>query len=92
MALLQWCHCDGIITIMTWLQQQKHLYDGIVVKVLSSRHGHDDMMSQWCHHDGIVTIMMWLQQQKYLYDSIVVKASLSWHHHDGVIMMVSTPS
>ena len=29
MASLQWCHHDGVFAIMTWLQQQKHLYDNI---------------------------------------------------------------
>ena len=48
MALLQWCHHDGIIAIMMWSQQQKHLYDGIIMKPLPS----------WHHHNGVV-MMVW---------------------------------
>ena len=59
MVSSQWCHHDGIVTIMTWSQQQKHLYDCIIMKELLSWCHHDDMMSQWCHHDGIVAIMMY---------------------------------
>ena len=64
MALLQWCCHDGIITIMMWLQQQKHLYDGVIVEASSSWHHDDDMTLKWCCHDGIITIIMWSQQQK----------------------------
>ena len=88
MALSQWCCHDGIITIMTWSQQLKHLYDGVIVKVSSSWHHGGDMTLQWCCHDGIIAIMMWSQQQKHLYDGIIVKASSSWCHHHGIVTMV----
>ena len=47
MALSQWCHHDGIITIMAWLQQQKHLYDGVIMKALLS----------WHHHSGVIMMV-----------------------------------
>ena len=34
MASLQWSHHDGFITMMTSSQQQNHLYNGVIVKVL----------------------------------------------------------
>ena len=36
MVSLQWCHHDSIVAIMMQSQQQKHLYDGVIVKALSS--------------------------------------------------------
>ena len=44
MASLQWSHHDGFIPMMTSSQQQKHLYNGVIVKVPSSWHCHNGVV------------------------------------------------